>query len=285
MDSVIGKQIKKYRAKKGITQEQLGNILGVTTQAVSKWERGGTPDAELLPGLATALDVSIDALFGRDEKSIAVTIARHLCQIPSEEAYQYAFGICWALEIGLFQEISLIDDFMSGFIDNSAVTIDETDYFSKLVKDGGIADARLSTGFRHFFLMVEPQGGLLSHIGEREQLRRVFEIFADDRMLKIIYYLYSRLNTPIDATLISKNTGLDVEEVERCMEILSDNNLADRTVIHTAGGEIHSYMFRQESSVIPLLCFADEIRKKDFKDFMISFDRTIPLLQQEDVKD
>lgn len=43
--SVIGKQIKKYCIKKGLTQEQLGQLLGVTTQAVSKWERGCTPDA------------------------------------------------------------------------------------------------------------------------------------------------------------------------------------------------------------------------------------------------
>ena len=49
--SVIGQQIKKYRTLRGITQEQLGNTIGVTTQAVSKWERGGTPDAELLPDI------------------------------------------------------------------------------------------------------------------------------------------------------------------------------------------------------------------------------------------
>lgn len=60
--SVIGKQIKKYRTQKGLTQEQLGQLLGVTTQAVSKWERGGTPDAELLPDISQALGVSIDAL-------------------------------------------------------------------------------------------------------------------------------------------------------------------------------------------------------------------------------
>lgn len=34
--SAIGKQIKKYRTQKGLTQEQLGQLLGVTTQAVSK---------------------------------------------------------------------------------------------------------------------------------------------------------------------------------------------------------------------------------------------------------
>ena len=39
------RKLKKYCTKKGLTQEQLGQLLGVTTQAVSKWERGGTPDA------------------------------------------------------------------------------------------------------------------------------------------------------------------------------------------------------------------------------------------------
>ena len=53
---------KKYRTAKGITQEQLGELVGVTTQAVSKWERGGTPDAELLPQLSEVLEVSIVSL-------------------------------------------------------------------------------------------------------------------------------------------------------------------------------------------------------------------------------
>ena len=44
--SVIGKQIKKYRVAKGISQEQLGQLVGVTTQAVSKWERGGVSEYE-----------------------------------------------------------------------------------------------------------------------------------------------------------------------------------------------------------------------------------------------
>ena len=50
--SIIGLQIKKYRIECGYTQEQLGKIIGVTTQAVSKWERGSTPDAEIIPNIA-----------------------------------------------------------------------------------------------------------------------------------------------------------------------------------------------------------------------------------------
>lgn len=92
--SVIGEQIKKYRIERNITQEQLGELIGVTTQAVSRWERGGTPDAEILPNIAEVLGVNIDALFGREEHSFSLMLARKLCQMPREEAYRYAFQIC-----------------------------------------------------------------------------------------------------------------------------------------------------------------------------------------------
>lgn len=276
--SVIGKQIKKYRTAKGITQEQLGQLVGVTTQAVSKWECGGTPDAELLPRLSQVLSVSIDALFGREEQSFTASLARKICQMPNEEAYRYAFSICWAIEIGLMQDISMLDDFLNIFVEHSAITADKTDYFGKVMQDGGVATARLSPDFHHFFLMIEPQSSIKDKLTDMETLRRVFQIFADKKLLSIIFYMYSRLNTPIATSLISKNTGIEMNEVDRCMEILCKNNLATRNVVATADGEIYSYMFNQESSVIPLLCFADEIAKKDYRDFIWSFDRTKPLL-------
>lgn len=276
--SVIGKQIKKYRSAMGITQEQLGKLVGVTTQAVSKWERGGTPDTELLPRLSQVLGVSIDALFGREEQRFTMSLARQICQMPNDEAYRYAFSICWAIEIGLMQDISALDDFLSTFVEHSTITADKTDYFAKIMQDGGIATARLSPDFHHFFLMAEPQSSIKDKIADLDTLCGVFQIFADKKLLKIIFYMYSRLNTPIATSLISKNTGIDMHEVDRCMEILCRNNLATRSVVATADGEIYSYMFHQESSVIPLLCFADEIAKKDFRDFVSSFDRTKPLL-------
>lgn len=58
---VIGKQIAALRKNKGITQSELGNRLGVSFQAVSKWERGETlPDISVLPTLAKILETSID---------------------------------------------------------------------------------------------------------------------------------------------------------------------------------------------------------------------------------
>lgn len=59
----IGQVIYKLRKEKEITQEQLGNFIGVSTAAVSKWESGiSYPDITLLPILATFFNVSIDQL-------------------------------------------------------------------------------------------------------------------------------------------------------------------------------------------------------------------------------
>ena len=64
----IGSHIRKCRLKKGITQEQLAEVLGVSAQAVSRWENNTAyPDITLLPGLAIYFDTTADALVGMDE--------------------------------------------------------------------------------------------------------------------------------------------------------------------------------------------------------------------------
>ena len=61
----IGKNIAKYRKAKGFTQEELGAKLGVTNQAVSKWESEvSMPDIMLLPEISTVLNITLDDLYG-----------------------------------------------------------------------------------------------------------------------------------------------------------------------------------------------------------------------------
>jgi transcriptional regulator with XRE-family HTH domain len=62
---MIGKRIAAMREEKGIKQKALATYVGVSAQAVSKWENGGAPDIELLPKIADFFSVSIDFLFGR----------------------------------------------------------------------------------------------------------------------------------------------------------------------------------------------------------------------------
>lgn len=70
MATSMGKIIKKLRKDHGFTQEELAERLGVTYQAVSKWENDtGMPDISQIVPLASVLEVSTDVLFGIAETS------------------------------------------------------------------------------------------------------------------------------------------------------------------------------------------------------------------------
>lgn len=67
----IGEQISVLRKTKGLTQGELGERLGVSFQAVSKWERGETlPDIALLPDLAHILETTVDFILSSNEKTV-----------------------------------------------------------------------------------------------------------------------------------------------------------------------------------------------------------------------
>ena len=60
----IGTKIAELRKQKGVTQEEMGNVIGTSAQAISKWECGKNyPDIELLPTIADYFTVTIDSLF------------------------------------------------------------------------------------------------------------------------------------------------------------------------------------------------------------------------------
>lgn len=63
MNETIGNRIAKYRKAKPMTQEELANHLGVSSQAVSKWETDTScPDISILPQLCKLLGITADEL-------------------------------------------------------------------------------------------------------------------------------------------------------------------------------------------------------------------------------
>lgn len=76
MEQTIGKRIMALRKSRGMTQDQLAEKLGVTAQAVSKWENDiSCPDIALLPKLAEIFQVTTDSLLGMPEKTEIVETA------------------------------------------------------------------------------------------------------------------------------------------------------------------------------------------------------------------
>ena len=63
MNETIGNRIAKYRKERGLTQETLADSMGVSAQAVSKWENDAScPDISLLPQLSKTLGITTDEL-------------------------------------------------------------------------------------------------------------------------------------------------------------------------------------------------------------------------------
>ena len=125
MNIEIGKRIRELRDRRLVTQEQLAVFLGVTPQAVSRWEsQHSYPDIEFLPAIADYFSVTTDELFGvrKDERALRlaeigkeierlggagateeiIAFARQaVAEFPSEESLQLhladsLLGLIWA---------------------------------------------------------------------------------------------------------------------------------------------------------------------------------------------
>ena len=95
MTITLAENLKKLRLTRDLTQEELAQFLGVTSQAVSKWERReGYPDITMLPVIANYFEVTVDDLLGNDIHSKEDKITEYLNEYnrlhhenkPEEEA-------------------------------------------------------------------------------------------------------------------------------------------------------------------------------------------------------
>lgn len=75
MNETLGKRIGMYRKEKGLKQDEMAEMLGVSPQAVSKWENDQTcPDISLLPQLSKILGVTVDELLSGKAETPAVRL-------------------------------------------------------------------------------------------------------------------------------------------------------------------------------------------------------------------
>lgn len=93
----FGEILKDLRRKKDITQEELADILGVTSQSVSRWEKGACyPDMELLPAIANYFNVTVDDLLGMNEirsRERLNAIFTEALNLERESKYEDAVGV------------------------------------------------------------------------------------------------------------------------------------------------------------------------------------------------
>lgn len=112
----IGENIARLRRARGWTQAELGEKLGVSNQAVSKWESGMTmPDVMLLPNLADIFGIYIDELFSREVKS--EIHYDHCAEFPWPDDDMIRGVVCQGKKI--LQSDSIVEKFTFELIGNA----------------------------------------------------------------------------------------------------------------------------------------------------------------------
>ncbi len=207
----LAAQLVKYRKARGLTQEALASQLNVTPQAVSKWEKGGYPDAELLPAIARALDVSLDVLFGlRSEEAVdPVTLMNETIRsLPEEERAGYCMNLFYAM-------MCAYSNIQSSEFRIPRRLLRET--YAQLKTDREQAVARLNKDMQYFCFLRIPEEGLDSYAQITDRLLEFFRLLGRRETLEILYFFASsernHLWSPgeiIESTGMEENTARDV---------------------------------------------------------------------------
>lgn len=223
----INEQIAFFRKRKGLTQEDLARALGVTNQAVSKWESAQCcPDIQLLPDLARILGVSADTLLGCAPIPAAVDIwpalQRKIDALPQHEAFDFAFRTAAALHVLLFSKEMTANQGNPGWDTEEAVEhAEEGEWgYSTWNDSAGITTMRGGT-------VLFSSGALFMTNPDIRHIASVLRPLSDAKNLKIAAALY-RLTVSSETTYaavgsISDAAGMPAGETRDCLE----NDLAE----------------------------------------------------------
>lgn len=263
MSTTIGSIIAELRKSKGATQDELGSAVGVSAQAVSKWETGGTPDIELLPAIADFFGVSIDSLFGRDmaaKLDVGGVIAGHIANIERGERFNAAYRCAWAVALGLCGE-ETVEDSLDKYIENET--------YSQVLSDSGIELMHLSKKTPYFFLAPETEDGWKLLAAEPEKLTMLFTELGKRDVTDALLLLCARDGRAFTGELLVKRLGVTSERAEELITLFTNYKLINQNELELNDGSVKISSFSPNPAVIPLLIFAGELidRPRSFNYF------------------
>ena len=259
-DTSIGKNIAKLRKEKGITQEALAEIVGLTGQAVSKWESGGSPDALLLPVIAEYFEVSIDRLFGRktnDLPNLQAGIAELISNLPLNERLRKVFDLCFTMELAI---AGTPPESIPKSTDELQEELGTKQIHSQMFLDEGDTALAFDNALRYFLIMPEPEEGWSQRLHFKEEYSKLFSFLADDDVLKVLFFLYSRDSKKLFTTkLLEKELGLNEAKAVAILNELSAYQIVAGRETELDDEIKIIYEFYPNFAFIAFLAFAEEL--------------------------
>lgn len=256
----LSANIKRLRLEKSLTQEQLATKLGVSAQAVSKWETSETyPDGALLVPLANELEVSLDELFGNDSVSMAdisCKIVKLIHNTEAKERFNVARDIGWQIERGLFNCRMEID---KKYDPNEIKNQRNASY---ILDDNGFTV--VSNGKEPFFsVFPQPAEGYGHFLKDKEDLQKIFAALSHMDTMNALIYLYHKVeNYVFESSVLAKDCNIPSNKIESVLADLLLLKVMWRKSITINGEERTLYYSRPSHKLLALFIMAREIGYK-----------------------
>lgn len=260
----VGKNIADLRKKRGLTQEQLGAEVGVSGQAVSKWENGGMPDAYLIPEIAKSLGVSTDTLFGCkktvSEREMCEELfrfclkrTRYAKQTEKFDYYGFLFEAVWSMQCGYLGNEKLVP-YAELVKDERIATIPE--YTSQAIFNDGTTYLTLCEDFP-FFCMVKDTPGISEKIFSENDFTEFFSLFSDKESLKAVLSTQTASDGgKYTDSRMADTLGISLEKFKEICPILVKYNLLFEEKIVYDDSTVAAYQKYHQPEIRPLLMMA-----------------------------
>ena len=253
----FSENIKKYRLDKGYTQEQLSSLLGLSAQAISKWETSETyPDGALLVPLANALDVSLDALFGNNSasmKEISGEIKQLISSVPNENEFHTVRDLCWQMEKALFNCLMTIDE------PYDPEELKAQCQSSYILNDFGFT--YVSNGRAPFFMVVpEYEGAFSDVIGDGEEMRKIFSALSSpDTMRTVLFILQNKAQYVCGKDVLAEKCGIAEDQINSVIQNLIELRFVSENEVEIDGEMTKLYFSKPPHLMIALFLIAHEM--------------------------
>ena len=257
--TIIGKNIAKLRKVNGVKQDEVARFVGVTAQAVSKWENGGVPDTELLPKIAEFFKVSIDELFGMQNNrhiDIQDVILADITETKVEDRISRAFELCWIIEQSMYGTIFSDPE---RFREEAKTHSENDQLYSQIEADSGYTEMGLFNRMQYFLVVPDAKNkekALLDGI----DYPGFFRLMADKDIFATLVFLYKRESfNAFTEKLITKELGYSEDKAGQIIAELSYLNILTKTVAEVGDELVEVYQFARRPSFVSMLIFAREM--------------------------